>query len=66
MKDMRREFFMGLITGGLFIVLNRFTSVPDLFLGLLMGLTLCFYMVGLLPEKIYTRLKTWKRAVIKL
>lgn len=66
MKKMRREIRFGLLAYALYIVLNRFTSVPDLFLGILMGMTLCFYTLGLLPEKLYTRLKAWKRAVIKL
>lgn len=65
MKDMRRELQIGLLAGVLYIILNRFTSTPDLFLGLLMGLALCLYIVGLLPEKIYTRLKAWKKALIK-
>ena len=65
MKDMRKGLQISILVGGVYIVLNRFTNTPDLFLGLLMGLALCFYIVGLLPDKTYSRLKAWKKVVIK-
>ncbi len=63
MKDMRREFQISILATALYTVLNRFTSVSELFLGFLMGISLCFFMVGLLPKKGYARLKAWKNII---
>jgi hypothetical protein len=62
---MRNESRIGIIAVALLIILNRFTSVSDLLLGLLAGLGICFIIIGSLPEKTYSKLKDWKTSIIR-
>lgn len=58
---MKKESTIGVVVLGLFIILNRFTSTPDLILGILAGIGICFGVIGLLPNKTYDVLKAWKK-----
>lgn len=61
---MKKELRIGLITEVMYIVLSRFFSVPDLFLGLLEGFAICFILIGILPQKANSKLKDWKSALV--
>jgi len=43
----RREFFIGLFFLVAYFLLSRFTALPDLLMGLLLGLALGFLVVNL-------------------
>ena len=62
---MRKELRIGIIAEVVYIILNNFFTVPDLFLGLLEGIAICFIIIGIIPEKAYSKLKEWKRSMIK-
>jgi hypothetical protein len=62
---MRKELFIGIFAQTVYIILNRFFNVPDLFLGFLQGLAICFIIVGLLPNDINSKLKQWKISKVK-
>lgn len=62
---MRKELFIGIFAQTVYIILSRFFSVPALFLGFLQGLAICFIIIGILPQNPYSKLKRWKRSMIK-
>lgn len=62
---MRKELRIGIIVEAIYIISNRFFNVPDLFLGMLAGLTICFLFIGVLPEKRYLKIKDWKISMFK-
>lgn len=62
MKDIKREFKIGLLAYVLFMILYRFTNTPEVILGFIVGISICFYIVGLLPENTRTKIKAWKRS----
>lgn len=60
-KDrMRNERFIGAFILGVYLVIYRFFNVPALFLGLLLGISLYFIVIGMLPENSYVKVKKWK------
>ena len=62
---MRKELFIGIFAQTSYIILSRFFNVPNLFLGFLQGLAICFIIIGILPQEPYLKLKRWKRSMIK-
>ena len=62
---MRKELFVEIFAQSVYIILSRFFNVPDLFLGFLQGLVICFIIIGILPRGPYLKLKRWKRSIIK-
>ncbi|WP_129724253.1 hypothetical protein [Xylanivirga thermophila] len=60
---MRKELFIGIFAQAIYIVLSRFFNAPELFLGFLQGLAVCFIIIGILPRESYSKLKEWKRAI---
>ena len=63
MKVSKQKCFA--LLGGLFgaaylIVNNLLPGVPDLLLGLLLGLGAALLVTGLLPEKAWRRVRKWK------
>ena len=62
---MRKELKIGIFLQAIFNILEHFFNVPDLLLGFLVGLGLCFIIIGILPEKAYLRLKKWKKSATK-
>lgn len=62
---MRKELRIGIIAEALYFILSRFFSVSYLILGLLLGLGICFIIIGSLPEKAYSKLRDWKISIIK-
>ena len=63
---MKKKLFIpiGVFALGLYIVLNRYTETPELILGLLLGLSICFNLFGLLTAPLIKRLKWNKHHLI--
>lgn len=58
----RRFALAGGIFGAVYLVLNDLLpSLPELLLGLLLGLGMVFLLLGLLPGEGWRRLRKWKR-----
>ena len=65
MRKMRKELQIGLLINALFLVLNRFTEIPHLILGIIFGVGVSLMLVGSLSDKRYTALIGWKRSLFK-
>ena len=62
LSKQRRLAAIGCLFGAAYLVLNRTApTVPELLLGLLLGLALVLMVVGLLPEESWQKLRKWKR-----
>lgn len=58
----RRFALAGGLFGAVYLVLNDLLpSLPELLLGLLLGLGMVFLLLGLLPGEGWRRLRKWKR-----
>jgi len=64
MKRKTTQIKIALTTSALYFILERFTSTSEFLLGTLMGISLCFYILCLLPDKTYKSLKLIKRSLI--
>lgn len=66
---MRRELQFPLKLGFLFyaaaLVLKHFFAAPELVMGFLLGLSICFFLLGILPQKRLQNLRAWKKAHFK-
>lgn len=62
---MRQELRAGILLQSIYLILDRFFTVPDFILGLLLGLGLCLIIIGILPEKAYTKIKQLKKSTTK-
>ena len=52
----------GGLCGAAYLAANRLLpGLPELLLGLLLGLGLAFLTLGLLPEGLWRRIRRWKR-----
>lgn len=58
---MRKELSIGLIAFGLGLAANQFFQLPEFVMGVLLGISLCFEIIGSLPEKAYQTLKQKKK-----
>lgn len=64
MRDERRTWLAaaGGICGAAYLAANQLAlSIPDILMGLLLGLGAVLMMIGLLPEEARKRLRKWKR-----
>lgn len=64
MKGSKQKHFalLGGLLGAVYLTVNNLLpSVPELLLGLLLGLGMALIAVGLLPEAGWRRLRKWKR-----
>lgn len=64
MRDERRTWLAaaGGICGAAYLAANQLVpSIPDILMGLLLGLGAVLMMIGLLPEEARERLRKWKR-----
>ncbi|WP_461637556.1 hypothetical protein [Labilibaculum euxinus] len=59
-----KKLMMSMVALALYFVLKRFISTPDFVLGILIGTSICFSLIGLLSVERYQRLKKWKRRVL--
>lgn len=62
---MRPELRIGFILYAFVLVLNQITAVPEFFMGLFLGLAIFFDLMGILPEKVYCKLKCFKKNFFK-
>lgn len=62
---MRKELRIGFLLQGIFLIINRFLNTPDLISGLLMGLSLLYLIIGIMPGKVYVKIKEIKNGGIK-
>lgn len=62
-KKIRKELAWGLMFYGVSITLNQFFDVPEMIMGVCMGLTICLEIIGILSDASYERLKAWKRSL---
>ncbi len=60
---MRREGSIGYILLFIYIITKRFFNVPDIFLGIIIGLSLCFMLIAILSKDSYDKLKKWKKSI---
>lgn len=61
---MRTELKIGMLLFSCTLVLRQFADVPEVLMGFSLGLSICFVLIGTLPESAYRRLKRWKRALL--
>ena len=61
---MKEESRFCIILHAVYLVLNRFIQISDLISGCLLGLSLLFLVMGLMPEKSYLKIKQLKKSVI--
>jgi hypothetical protein len=61
MNIRRKEVRIGILALVLNLILGRFTSTPAFVSGVLIGLSFCFNLIGILPESTYNKLKGWKK-----
>jgi hypothetical protein len=66
MRKKRKELSIGFIFYAVYLILNQFfiDFVPQVVLGFMFGLGLCFLIVGILPDKIYNNIKGFKKRLI--
>lgn len=60
---MRTELKIELLLFTVTLLLKTFFDCPEFLMGFLLGLALCFELVGILPEKTYQKLKRVKKSV---
>ncbi|MFQ8599810.1 MAG: hypothetical protein ACLSAP_03950 [Oscillospiraceae bacterium] len=63
---MRIELKIGLLLYAVALALRCFTGIPEFAMGLLLGLAVCFEVVGVLPENAYRKMKRFKKKLLKL
>ena len=62
---MKRELKWGIFLQANYLILKRFLDIPNFILGILLGLGLCLIIIGILPERIYLKIKQLKGAINK-
>jgi len=60
---MRKEFRTGIVFLACYLILQRFMALPDIFMGMLMGLCVSFIIVGILPIKAYEAISNNKKKI---
>lgn len=63
MNERKRKFAMlGGLSGAIYLLANRvLPGVPELLLGVMLGLGIVFFVLALLPEKVARKVRKWKR-----
>jgi multisubunit Na+/H+ antiporter MnhE subunit len=62
---MKKETRLSMLVLAAFLIANQIFDMPHLLLGILVGVCLCFMIIGLLPEKYYDTIKQFKRKTRK-
>lgn len=62
---MKNELKAGLLTFAFMMVIRQFAEVPEFITVLTMGMSICLMLISLLPDKVYFRIKSFKRSLIK-
>lgn len=63
--SMKKELRVGILLQTIYLILDRLFNIPDFILGLLLGLGLCLIVIGILPEKAYSKIKQLKKTATK-
>lgn len=62
---MRKELKIGILLFGISMTLQCcLGGLPDFLFGLLMGVAICFEILGALPENVYEKWKAKKKALL--
>ena len=64
-KEMRKESKLGLLFTALYFLLKHLTKTPDFILKIILALSICYGLVGLIPEKAYEHLKSLKKGALE-
>lgn len=62
---MRKETRIGILAILIFQIANRFLSLPDFIAVIIHGLGMCLIFIGIMPDKVYEKIKSWKRSLFK-
>ncbi|MDR2700466.1 MAG: hypothetical protein LBC12_06675 [Nitrososphaerota archaeon] len=62
---MKKETKGGMLVLAAFLIANQLLNMPYHLLGLLIGVALCFIIIGGLPEKHYRAIKSLKQKIYK-
>lgn len=62
---MRKEYRIGILCYAITMLMNQFFKIPELLYGVGLGLSICFMLMTILPEKTYWRLKEYKKNLRK-
>jgi multisubunit Na+/H+ antiporter MnhE subunit len=62
---MKNETKLGMLVLVVFLIANQLLHMQYLLLGLLIGVALCFIIIGGLPEKHYSTIKSFKQKIYK-
>ena len=60
----RKELSIGIIIWLFYTIFNRFLNIPDFFAGIIQGIGMLLIVIGILPDKSYDKLKSWKESLI--
>lgn len=58
--NFNRRLEIGIWLTALYIILTRFMESTDLIQGIVLGLAVGFFLVGLLPDRVLAKIKSWK------
>ena len=61
---MHKELSIGLLLFGISMTLRQFIPLPEFLSGILLGLSICFELIGILPDRAYQKLKCFKRKLL--
>jgi Na+-transporting NADH:ubiquinone oxidoreductase subunit NqrB len=62
---MKSETRLGMVVLAVFLVANQLLKMPHFLLGLLIGVAICFIILGNLPKKQYNVINTFKQKIYK-
>lgn len=60
---MKKESKIGLILLGVVLIMNRFLNIHSFISGVLMGFSLLYLLIGIMPNKAYVKIKELKNTV---
>ena len=64
-KGMRKESQFGILFTALYFLLKHLTKTPDFILKIILALSICCGLAGLIPEKVYNNLKSLKKEAVR-
>lgn len=64
-KAARKETSLGIVIIIAFYMIKLVISLPDFLSGVIHALGFCLIIIGVLPDKAYEKLKSWKMSLFK-
>lgn len=64
MRPLKKEFKIGLLCFALYMILYRFTNVHHIILGIIFGISMGAYLLGLLPSTVKNKIRNFKLSLI--